>query len=66
MSDINELKKTLSKIKDKSFQDIPAELVHRILDIQAEFGRDRSEALKRIKRAIDDHVESINFKDAEV
>lgn len=66
MSDTNELKKTLSKIRDKSFQGIPEELVHRILEIQAEFARDRSEALKRIKRVIDDHVESINFKDAEI
>lgn len=62
MSDIIELKKTLLVIREESFTDIPEDLVCKILDIQAEYEKDRTEASKRIRRAIEDHVESIKFE----
>lgn len=62
MSDIIELKKTLLRIREDSFSEIPEALICKILDIQSEYAKDRNEASKRIKRAIEDHVDSLKFE----
>lgn len=61
MSDINELKKTLLKIRNESYQDIPEAIISEILSIQDKYAQDRSESFKQIRRIIEDHVNSLEF-----
>ena len=62
MSDIKELKKTLLDIRNSQFGEIPEELITTILSLQDIYAQDRSEAYKKIKKIVDEYVNSVGIE----
>ncbi len=62
-----ELLETIEGIRQKKYDDVPAELVKEIVLIESDFTDNRQEAYKRIAAAIDAHLKKTSeAKQAEV
>jgi hypothetical protein len=58
MSDTNELKDTVEKLRQEKYVDLPASLVDEILTIEAEWLEDRVQALRLIDQAVEKYLSS--------
>ncbi len=54
--DVEDILSTVEEIRSKKYPDIPEELVKQIIEVEAEYLEQRSEAAKRISKLIGDHV----------
>jgi len=62
MSDINTLTRTLLEIQQTEFPEIPKDLINKILVIQDGFSQNRSEAMKKINKIVEEHLNSKDFE----
>jgi hypothetical protein len=56
MTTTNDLKGTIERLRAEKFPNLPADLVAKILTIEAEFPDNRAEAYKRCVEAVDDYL----------
>lgn len=64
MMTIDDLPGTVEEIRAKSYPDIPADLVAKVIAIERDFTDSRTEAAKRIREAIQEHLEREAGQDA--
>ncbi len=62
MSDINALTKTLIKIQEDEFPEVPPNLITEIMKIQDSYSQNRSEAMKKIGKIVEEHLNSKEFE----
>ena len=62
MSDIKTLTGTLIKIQQEEFLDIPANLITEIMKIQDSYSQNKSEAMKKISKIIEEHLNAQEFE----
>lgn len=59
MSDTNELKDTVQKLRQEKYSDLPASLIDEILTIEDAWLEDRGQALRLIDEAVEKYLSGV-------